>query len=413
MHDHSRFQRDIDDVTGVSLSLSLLLTKVTHAQYRKRFRASYNIGSASALPIITRKAKRHNWLCSAEVKFELKEKNSSEEDFSCPSWFNWRVLSDTAIQQGFLAFLKQYWFFLLVYILYMDRPFIQKSCQTCASFRRERWLKKPCYFLSTSFLSESFWIVQRLSHNKYHLLKLGSRCFARISTMTHTSSWSELRHPAMFHLCMFSLGWTCKWRLVTNTSHWILKSFCRVWIESGDAIMSDRGFTISHWATLAKKLYILIVQHSPRVMSRRMNLSPLVRFVYRNFVSVRTIPSKSMSVLFFFDECELTAGTDNASWAVFCFVFSSNPESHSSEKKRKEIEFVHFSSESFLCQVLMKSRIMFWRLSTRLQMLNMVLFSFSFLTTKTTKTDKDPVKILWKSLLQGHFNFVVESCDVC
>ena len=40
MHDHSRFQRDIDDVTGVSLSL--LLTKVTHAQYRKRFRASYN-----------------------------------------------------------------------------------------------------------------------------------------------------------------------------------------------------------------------------------------------------------------------------------------------------------------------------------------------------------------------------------
>ena len=43
MHDHSRFQRDIDDVTGVSLSLSLLLTKVTHAQYRKRFGASYNI----------------------------------------------------------------------------------------------------------------------------------------------------------------------------------------------------------------------------------------------------------------------------------------------------------------------------------------------------------------------------------
>ena len=43
MHHHSRFQRDIDDVTGVSLSLSLSLplTKVTHAQYRKRFRASY------------------------------------------------------------------------------------------------------------------------------------------------------------------------------------------------------------------------------------------------------------------------------------------------------------------------------------------------------------------------------------
>ena len=52
MHDHSRFQRDIDwrhrrlslslSLTGVSLSLSLLLTKVTHAQYRKRFRVSYN-----------------------------------------------------------------------------------------------------------------------------------------------------------------------------------------------------------------------------------------------------------------------------------------------------------------------------------------------------------------------------------
>ena len=44
MHDHSRFQRDINDVTGVSLSLSLSLplTKVTDAQYRKCFRASYN-----------------------------------------------------------------------------------------------------------------------------------------------------------------------------------------------------------------------------------------------------------------------------------------------------------------------------------------------------------------------------------
>ena len=42
MHDHSRFQRDINDVTGVSLSLSLSLplTKVTDAQYRKRFRLS-------------------------------------------------------------------------------------------------------------------------------------------------------------------------------------------------------------------------------------------------------------------------------------------------------------------------------------------------------------------------------------
>ena len=42
MRDHSRFQRDIDDVTGVSLSLSVLLTKVTQAQFRTRFRTSYN-----------------------------------------------------------------------------------------------------------------------------------------------------------------------------------------------------------------------------------------------------------------------------------------------------------------------------------------------------------------------------------
>ena len=41
MHDHSRFQRDID-WRHRRLSLSLSLTKVTHAQYRKRFRVSYN-----------------------------------------------------------------------------------------------------------------------------------------------------------------------------------------------------------------------------------------------------------------------------------------------------------------------------------------------------------------------------------
>ena len=41
MHDHSRFQRDINDVTGVSLSLYLSQKSLTH-----------NIGSASALPII-------------------------------------------------------------------------------------------------------------------------------------------------------------------------------------------------------------------------------------------------------------------------------------------------------------------------------------------------------------------------
>ena len=35
----------ISMTSQASLSLSLLLTKVTHAQYRKRFRASYNIAS--------------------------------------------------------------------------------------------------------------------------------------------------------------------------------------------------------------------------------------------------------------------------------------------------------------------------------------------------------------------------------
>ena len=43
MHDHSRFQRDIDDVTGVSLSLSL---------YYSQKSLTHKIGSASALPII-------------------------------------------------------------------------------------------------------------------------------------------------------------------------------------------------------------------------------------------------------------------------------------------------------------------------------------------------------------------------
>ena len=45
MHDHSRFQRDINDVTGVSLSLSLSL-------YLSQKSLTDNIGSASALPII-------------------------------------------------------------------------------------------------------------------------------------------------------------------------------------------------------------------------------------------------------------------------------------------------------------------------------------------------------------------------
>ena len=50
MHDHSRFQRDIDDVTGVSLSLSL---------YYSQKSLTHNIGSASALPIIINKSARN------------------------------------------------------------------------------------------------------------------------------------------------------------------------------------------------------------------------------------------------------------------------------------------------------------------------------------------------------------------
>ena len=45
MHDHSRYQRDINDVTGVSLSLSLSLCLSQKS-------LTHNIGSASALPII-------------------------------------------------------------------------------------------------------------------------------------------------------------------------------------------------------------------------------------------------------------------------------------------------------------------------------------------------------------------------
>ena len=53
MHDHSRFQRDIDDVTGVSLSLSLY--------YYSQKSLTHNIGSASVLPIIK------NAACSAST----------------------------------------------------------------------------------------------------------------------------------------------------------------------------------------------------------------------------------------------------------------------------------------------------------------------------------------------------------
>ena len=54
MHDHSRFQRDINDVTGVSLSLSLSL-------YCSQKSLTHNIGSASALPIISRQSAGSFW----------------------------------------------------------------------------------------------------------------------------------------------------------------------------------------------------------------------------------------------------------------------------------------------------------------------------------------------------------------
>ena len=50
MHDHSRFQRDINDDTGVSLSLSLSLSQKS---------LTHNIGSASALPIIFHQSNPH------------------------------------------------------------------------------------------------------------------------------------------------------------------------------------------------------------------------------------------------------------------------------------------------------------------------------------------------------------------
>ena len=98
MHDHSRFQRDIDDVTGVSLSL--LLTKVTHAQYRKRFRASYNEEYKSASkPEVTHRSlsdlihralnsklpsKKKNW--RKRKKTSSMEANRTEETKMCIKW---------------------------------------------------------------------------------------------------------------------------------------------------------------------------------------------------------------------------------------------------------------------------------------------------------------------------------------
>ena len=82
MHDHSRFQRDINDVTGVSLSLSLPLTKVTDAQYRKRFRASYNIEHSAEVPTRARRwglcALRHGIQISMEAILACHPARSTE-----------------------------------------------------------------------------------------------------------------------------------------------------------------------------------------------------------------------------------------------------------------------------------------------------------------------------------------------
>ena len=64
IHDHSRFQRDINDVTGVSLSVYLSQKSLTH-----------NIGSASALPIIKNSDFDHNWLsCCRQTQFSFRLK---------------------------------------------------------------------------------------------------------------------------------------------------------------------------------------------------------------------------------------------------------------------------------------------------------------------------------------------------
>ena len=73
MHDHSRFQRDIDDVTGVSLSLSLSQKSLTH-----------NIGSASALPIIVTKRLTPKQATRQKTIKKKKEKLiTSQESSSC------------------------------------------------------------------------------------------------------------------------------------------------------------------------------------------------------------------------------------------------------------------------------------------------------------------------------------------
>ena len=69
MHDHSRFQRDINDVTGVSLSLYLSQKSLTH-----------NIGSASALPIIIASAEALALLCGSFARRKRERERERERD---------------------------------------------------------------------------------------------------------------------------------------------------------------------------------------------------------------------------------------------------------------------------------------------------------------------------------------------
>ena len=102
MHDHSRFQRDINDVTGVSLSLSLPLTKVTDAQYRKRFRASYNNNTCLFVEIADQEAVGDRnlfcWQClfqTIQRKWLKKKKKKREEIRSRPSISEQRKIPKT------------------------------------------------------------------------------------------------------------------------------------------------------------------------------------------------------------------------------------------------------------------------------------------------------------------------------
>ena len=74
MHDHSGFQRDINDVTGVSLSLSLSL------YYYSQKSLTHNIGSASALPIISTLEKTESY-CEKARPRRMQTRQSWKETF--------------------------------------------------------------------------------------------------------------------------------------------------------------------------------------------------------------------------------------------------------------------------------------------------------------------------------------------